>query len=286
MHLVTEQFGAELVAPAVLRLALPTPTLPPATTTNHYILGAPDAVLVDPAAPAFRDQAILLRLINQLRDDHGVHVRQLLLTHHHGDHVGAAVALAERLNLPIAAHRLTAQRLQGIVPVDVLIEDGQKIAEDPDGCWQALHTPGHAPGHLILHHAEHALVIAGDLVAGQGTIAIDPTDGDMGQYLESLQRVHVLSPKRIAPAHGPVLDDATGVLSFYMAHRRARESKVLQSLSQQWQPADALLPMAYADVSRLQWPFALRSLQSHLLHLAQLGLAQTQDGRWRRAPES
>ncbi|MSP92083.1 MAG: MBL fold metallo-hydrolase [Myxococcales bacterium] len=282
-HAVDQLSGASIEAPGLIRVPLPTPTLPPATTTNHWIVGHRRAVLVDPATPhpAARDRLCgLLAALNRL----GTPIGGLLLTHHHDDHVGAALDLRRRLDLPVLAHPATAERLRGRIPVDIEVHDGQVVAEDADGTtWTALHTPGHAPGHLVLAHSRSGVVVAGDLVAGEGTILIDPRDGRMADYLASLTRVAALKPTLLAPAHGPVLTDAVGVLAHYRRHRLQREARIAAALPANWTAPDALLPAAYGDVSRLLWPIALRSLLAHLEHLREQGRATEQAGRWRAA---
>jgi glyoxylase-like metal-dependent hydrolase (beta-lactamase superfamily II) len=279
---IADRAGAEVVAPGLLRLALATPTLPPATTTNHYIVGMARALLVDPSAPARLDQDRLATLLQLLSDDLGYRFQALLLTHHHRDHVGAATVLAARLSLPIWAHAATADRLAGEIDVDHRIEDQDIVAEDAGGSWRAVHTPGHAPGHLVLWHEGDRGMVAGDMVAGEGTILIDPRDGHMGQYLASLQRMTDLRPTYLAPAHGPVLRDAAQVLAFYREHRMAREARILAALPREWTKPEDLLATAYADVSRLVWAIALRSMLAHLQHLAEGGAAEPRAGWWRR----
>lgn len=274
--------GAELVDPGLIRLPLPTPTLPPATTTNHYFAGNLQTLLVDPATPDRRGLDRLVALAQALAGA-GWRLQGLLLTHHHGDHVAAAGPLAQRLGLPVLAHALTAERLAGTLNVDRQIQDGEAVATDRDGArWLALHTPGHAPGHLVLINERRRGVVAGDMVAGEGTILVDPRDGSMAEYLDSLMRIATLQPAYLAPAHGPVLHDAQAVLAYYRKHRLEREARVLQALPPTWTAPDALLPTAYADVSRLAWPLALRSILAHLEHLAQQGQAERQGDLWRR----
>jgi glyoxylase-like metal-dependent hydrolase (beta-lactamase superfamily II) len=261
---------------------LPTPTLPPATTTNHYVVGQRRAVLVDPSTPLRTAQDRLCELLAELHRS-GWRLEGLLLTHHHDDHTGAAAVLAQRLELPILAHARTAERLQGRVRIDRLVQDSDIVAEDADGSvWRALFTPGHAPGHIALVHDVNKAVVAGDMVAGEGTILIDPRDGNMGQYLASLQKLAALEPLLLAPAHGPVIADALGTLRHYHAHRLEREGKVLAALPPTPTDPDALLPAAYGDVARLVWPIALRSLLAHLEHLQEQGLAVRVDDQWRR----
>lgn len=266
--------------PGLVRLSLPTPTLPPATTTNHWLVGWHPMVVVDPATPDKRAQARLGDLVNAARAA-GAQPQALLLTHHHLDHSGAAADLGLALGLPVICHAQTAPLLAAEIAVARLVAEGEVIARNADGApWIALHTPGHAPGHLVLHQPQSGWVVAGDLVAGTGTILVDPRDGDMGQYLASLARVEALQPAALAPAHGPVLTDAVAVLRHYQAHRREREQKILSGLSLSPHQAADLLPIAYADVPRLVWPLALRAMEAHLLHLQQQGLARATPSGW------
>ncbi len=279
--------GAEPVAPGVIRFALPTPTLPPATTTNHILLGPQRAIVVDPASPHPEGRARLVALCRALERDAGWSFASALPTHHHRDHFAAAATLRDALGVEVVGHARTAALLGGSLTFDRLVDEGAWVggsgatsAEDPG--WQAWWTPGHAPGHLALVHGSAAAIV-GDLVAGEGTILIDPSDGDMGLYLASLQRLLDLAPPWLIPAHGPVLRPGAEVLDRTIRHRRAREAKVLAALTTQLQAEDALLPTAYDDTPRRVWPLALRSLRSHLWHLHAQGLAHAESGRWRRA---
>jgi ribonuclease/clavin/mitogillin len=156
-------------------------------------------------------------------------VAAILLTHHHRDHTGFAAALRERTGAPIHAHAATAERVD--FPVDVLLADGAEVDLDDGFVISAMHTPGHAPGHLVYSERRTGLVYAGDMVAGVGTILIDPEDdGDMIAYLASLERIAAAGPVALVPAHGPVLDDPQGLLRRYRAHRLMREDRVLAAI--------------------------------------------------------
>ncbi|MGD8606659.1 MAG: MBL fold metallo-hydrolase, partial [Myxococcales bacterium] len=175
------------VAPTIQMLPVRTPTLPPATHTNTFVVGTGEAVLVEPATPYRDEQDVMVEWVQSTRL-RGVEPVAILATHHHPDHVGGAVALRERLQLPLWVHAMTAKRLDGIVEVDRLIQDGERIELEGSvpTALTALHTPGHAPGHLCFIDAASGMMIAGDMVASVGTIIVEPTDGDMLLYIESL----------------------------------------------------------------------------------------------------
>jgi ribonuclease/clavin/mitogillin len=258
------------VAPGIRVLALRTPTLPPAVHTNVYLVGpeAGPVAVIDPGSPYPDQQAALDLVLARLPP------AAILLTHHHGDHVGGAAALAERWSLPIAAHAATARRLAGRVAVTQLLEDGE-----PAYGASAIFTPGHAEGHLCF--AVGDATIAGDMVAGVGTILIDPSEGDMAVYLASLERLRARPPMMLLPAHGPVIADGHGKLSEYLAHRRKRESLVAAALGDAPRTLAELVVEAYRDTPDVAWRLAERSLLAHLVKLAREDRAiQHGDGRW------
>lgn len=250
------------LSPVLRCLTQESATLPPARATMTCLAGS---VLVDPGSALSGE----LERLRQALDEFPV--SEVLLTHHHPDHVAGALA-ARSWGLPLAAHPETARRLS--FAVDRLVEEGERW-----GDWVALHTPGHAPGHLSLWHQGRGLLLAGDLTAGYGTILIDPEDGgDMAVYLTSLERIRALSPRLIVSAHGPPFGPGSDLPGKLLAHRLERERKVLQALPGS---LPELLGRAYADVQGPAAELARRSLLAHLLKLEREGRAVRQGNAWR-----
>lgn len=258
----------------LILVPLRTPTLPPATHTNCLLLGDDELWVVDPGSPWPEEQKILRDTLDRLESE-GRKAVGVLLTHHHIDHVAGAQALG----LPIAAHRETASKLD--FPVQRLVEDGELFAAGPRG-WRALHLPGHTRGHLCLIEEGSGAVVAGDLVSGLGTVIIDPPEGDMADYLASLDRLLEKKPGAIYPAHGPVIPGGAARLAQYKVHRNEREQLVLAALSETARPPAELVPAAYPDVKPEMYPYAERSLLAHLYKLVREGRAVQEATSFRR----
>ena len=254
-----------------------TPTLPPATHTNSYALGGREVVLVEPATPYADEQREWLAWARGLVS-RGRTLVAIFATHHHEDHVGGLEVLARELDVPVWAHDLTVERLppQTRALVTRRVADGDAIVLDgprPES-WRALHTPGHAPGHVCLFEEQTRTVVVGDMVASVGTILIAPGDGDMKVYLEQLERLAGLDARLALPAHGEPVDEPTALFRKYIAHRLAREAKVLEAVRSTGAAggdAAALVPEAYADTPVHLWPIARLSLEMHLEKLEREG---------------
>src|SRR5229473_1213622 len=229
----------------VVVVPLRTPTLPPATHTNCLLLGDEELWVVDPGSPYPEEQATLERTL-ALLDEEGRRAVGILLTHHHLDHVGGAAELARKLSLPLAATAQTAELLD--FRVDRVLRDGDALQVGPRS-WKCLHLPGHTRGHLCLLEEGSGAVAAGDLVAGVGTVIVDPPEGDMLDYLASLRRLLQLGPGVIYPAHGPVVPAGADKLRGYLAHRLEREERVVLALRELGSATPGqLVPPSYPDV--------------------------------------
>ena len=260
--------------PGVILLPLLTPTLPPATHTNAYLLGRSELVLVDPATPIESEIDRLLRALRAVREQ-GRRITAIWLTHHHPDHIGAVEAVRRVLDVPVCAHRLDASPLerQGI-RVDRELRDGQRVelAGDPPFLLRVLHTPGHTRGHLCFYDETHGSLIAGDLASTLSTIVILPPEGDMGTYLESLDKALGLAPRLLCPAHGPPARDAVRTLEKLKRHRLEREQQVLDAWNRGLRDPAAMTAEIYAETPKAIHPVAERQLRAHLERLRRLGM--------------
>jgi len=253
---------------------LRTPTLPPATHTNCYVIGTDELIVIDPATPYDDERQALCDALDS-RISEGATFSEIWLTHHHGDHVGAASFLSKRYGVPIAAHKTTAQLLEGICDVEVFLEDGEcrTLKGALPRVLECVFTPGHAPGHLCFYERETKTLIAGDMVASTGTILIDPSEGDMTAYLASLERLRGLGARLLLPAHGFAVSDPEALLKHYIEHRLRREAMVLAALTTRPQSLSQLVKQVYADTPVFLHGLAERSLLSHLVKLEADALA-------------
>lgn len=264
----------ERVSAHIERIALPSPTLPPATTTNAWVLGEDDVLVIDPGCPWPEGQAALRRALA------GRRVRAVLLTHHHPDHVGGLDALLADTGAPAYAHPLTAQALgrSDLRP----LRDGEAILVEGHR-WRALHTPGHAVGHLCLWSEAESAVVAGDMVAGEGTIILAPPDADLAAFMAGLARLAALEPTWALPAHGPALTPGGDVFRMNMAHRAARTEALLAALRAEAQAPAALVSAVYGLLPPAVQPLAEVQLHAHLRFLVQEGRAEERAEGWARA---
>jgi glyoxylase-like metal-dependent hydrolase (beta-lactamase superfamily II) len=134
---------------------------------------------------------------------------------------------------------------------------------------QVLHTPGHAANHLCLVLREDGLLFSGDHILNGSTTVVDPPDGDMTAYLDSLDLLAAaceeLAIGFILPAHGFVLGQAADAVAMLKAHRLRREAKIVKVMQSHPEGTmDDWVALAYDDVPPRMWPVAKRSLLAHV----------------------
>ena len=248
----------------------PNPNIMTLDGTNTWVLREPGArrcVVVDPG-PEITSH---LDTVAQLADE----VSVVLLTHGHLDHSESARTFAERMGCGVRALD-PQQRLgsEGLGDGDVVSVDGLEV--------RVVGTPGHTSDSLSFVLPAERAVLTGDTVLGRGTTVVAHPDGQLGAYLDSLHRLRGLAEAQdvfaVWPGHGPVIDDALGVLDYYLAHRKERLEQVREALRElERQPtAEGLatdeLPrlvveMVYADVDPVLWGAAELSVRAQLAYL-------------------
>lgn len=273
-------FGPELprlaeLAPGVRRLLAPNPSMMTGPGTNTYLFGVSEIAVVDPG-PASEDH------IDAIVETAGARIRWVLATHTHPDHSPGAALLAARtgaqvLGLPAPEHGPQDETFQ---PTR-LLHDGDSL-ETAEFALEAVHTPGHASNHLCFRHDRSNWLVTGDHVIDGSTVVINPPDGNMNDYIESLRRLKAMDCAALLPGHGDRIDDPARAIDWIVEHRLLRESRVLAALSKHpGLTSHELVPYVYQDVSAHLFPLAERSLLAHLLKLEHDGAAESSGERWR-----
>ena len=236
-----------------------------------YLIGGDRPVLIDAGVgnPPHLDA------IDAAVGDRQLH---LVVTHAHSDHISGAPAIRERRPATRLSKMPWPERDRDLPWQPVA--DGDVIATG-EGNLQVIHTPGHAPDHVCLWHAESRTVFVGDMLV-QGTTVMIPAShrGSLVEYLQSLARLLALSPARALPAHGPVIDDPPALIRHYIEHRAQRESQVQTALRDGAGTIDDLLSRIYPALQPALEPMARESLLAHLIKLEHEGQVQRAEGRW------
>jgi endoribonuclease LACTB2 len=266
-----------------------TPTKPPATHTNCYLIYTSESLLViDPGSPYEEEQQALHSAIGELLDQ-GRTLSSILLTHVHPDHVGGVKALRQQFGpVKVAANEFTAAALPDI-PIDSLLvdEDVIRLSGDPEIALRVLHTPGHARGHLCLHDARTGTLISGDNIVGLGSVLIDPPEGNMSDYLASLKRVRAIPDLSVIfGGHGPAMASPYTRINEYITHRLEREAKILAAVRAGAVTPQQIVALVYTDVSPKAHGMAERAVLAHLEKLEADGLVTGEGEGWRSVPET
>lgn len=259
---------AAVLSPLVRVVLAPNPGPLTGPGTNTYIVGAERTLVVDPGAA---DVGFVDSVCNAAGD-----VEAILVTHRHPDHVGGAAALVERTEAPV---RALGSASAGGVPVAPL-QDGE-VLEVPGVRLRAMGTPGHAHDHVCYLLEQERALFSGDLVLGEGTSLIDPPDGDMASYLDSLSRMGRLRVDRIYPGHFSPLREPE-VFERYIEHRIERESRVLRAIPPGGATLEEIAARAYDDTPRDMHPYAKRSALAHLEMLVADGRVGRAGDVWQR----
>jgi ribonuclease/clavin/mitogillin len=260
-----------LFAHGVEVVPIKTATLPPADHTNCYLVGDPEGefIIVDPAIRMREDLEALAAAVER----HQGTPIAVAYTHTHSDHLGDEGLLKEAFDLPVWASEECSREIR----IDRILHDNEILHLGLQQ-WTVLHTPGHHPGHLCF--ISEAGLVAGDMVAGVGTILIPPYSGEMWTYLEQLERLKSYNPHLIFPSHGPVIAQPEKIFTRYIEHRTLRHKRVLEAIHQGHTSIDSITEFAYNDTPDAHPGLARDQTLSHLLSLEREGKITQRSQRW------
>jgi glyoxylase-like metal-dependent hydrolase (beta-lactamase superfamily II) len=272
-------FGPELprfaeLAPGIRRLLAPNPSMMTGPGTNTYLFGTSDIAVIDPG-PDIEEH------IERIVQTASAEIRWILVTHTHPDHSPATMPLAKRTGAEVLGIPAPPSGPQDrTFSPDRVLADGE-VLETSEFRLEAVHTPGHASNHLCYLHAETDWLVTGDHVIDGSTVVINPPDGDMKNYIQSLRRLKNMNSGALLPGHGEQIDDPVRAIDWIIDHRLEREAKVLAALrANPSLSSQDLVPHVYQDVSEHLYRLAERSLLAHLLKLEADGIADQANGTW------
>ncbi len=242
--------------------------------TNTWLLAEPGSarcVVVDPGPKSKKHLSAVVAAAEE--DDR--QITRILLTHGHVDHSAGAKLLSELTGAPVAAldpkYRLGDE---GLHDGDVVALDGLEL--------RVLATPGHSADHLCFILPAESAVLTGDHVLGRGTTVVAHPDGRMGPYLDSLRRLAEVGATTLLPGHGPLIEDAAGVIAYYIAHRAEREQQVIAALSAGAVTPKEIVEIVYVDVDRKLHKAAEMSVRAQLELLVETGRVAVDAGERHR----
>ena len=264
----------------VQRLTAPNPGAMTGPGTNSYIVGdaATGYLVIDPGP---NDAAHIDRLWRATEGN----IRMIVCTHSHADHSPGAAplqALCKQKPPILGLSSAPTARSSARFAAERELRDGERLVlsgttaegEPVSHTLRAIHTPGHAANHLCLVLEEDGLLFSGDHILNGSTTVVDPPDGDMNAYLDSLDKLDAACEAGgidfILPAHGHVIGSARSAIAQLKAHRLKREAKIAAAMQRLPQGTpDDWLPLAYDDVPERMWPVAARSLAAHVARIRQ-----------------
>ena len=265
-----------ILHPGIVMVPLRTETLAPATHTNAAVIGDAEIVIVDPGTADSGELEALYEVVDGATA-RGGKVTAVLLTHRHKDHVSGADAVRARYGAPVWGHGLISDRVR----LDRELRDGDRIELKGPHRRRvlALHTPGHSRSHIAFFEERSRTLCAGDLVSTLGTVVVDPPDGNMSDYLRSLDRLRELQATALIPGHGPPSRGVGHLLAALLEHRRMREARILSALKGGPMTEEALREEVYRDTPGAPPALAARTLEAHLERLVEEGRIRKDSGR-------
>ncbi|HJW42745.1 MAG TPA: MBL fold metallo-hydrolase [Rhizomicrobium sp.] len=243
--------------------------------TGVYIVGGKDVAVIDPGPDLPEHIQALKRVLD------GRRVTHILVTHCHSDHSPAARPLKEWSGAKTYAFgphgsghddgeaKVEAGGDMDFVP-DIRVKDAE-IVKGTGFTFECVHTPGHTSNHMCYALKEEKALFTGDHIMGWSTTVVTPPDGDMADYIASVEKLERRDDRALYPTHGAPVTDPKPFLAAYREHRLDREHQVLASIAAGRNTIPAMVAHMYADVDKRLHPAASRSVLAHLIKLEHEG---------------
>jgi len=241
--------------------------------TNQYVVGKESGLVID---VALGDDGNMDGILEQAEAMGIKKIEKILLTHIHSDHCGGALALRKRCGAKLGIHR---SRKGYLGSEDFQYDDNDRISFG-DGELHVLHTPGHESGHCCFYEGADKVLFSGDNILGYGTAVIHPPDGNMTDYMKTLERLLGFDISLILPGHGPMIGKPEAKIREYLKHRIEREQQVLTALRSGRNTTGDITETIYVDVSAPLKRVAEFSVLAHLEKLMREGRVKREGDRY------
>ncbi|MCW3798241.1 MBL fold metallo-hydrolase [Sphingomonas sp. BN140010] len=266
--------------PGVARLLAPNPTPYTFTGTQVHLVGRDELAVIDPGPADAAHIDALVRAIG------GRPVAAILVTHTHKDHSPGARPLSATTGAPVVGcaplviEGGTEAGFDHLYAPDRVLADGESVVVD-SRTLTAVHTPGHTSNHLCFADEAAGILFSGDHVMGWSTSVVIPPDGDMGDYVRSLEKLRGRTQDRIYyPAHGEPVAEPQRLVRGMIGHRLQRERQILRRVEAGDRTVERIVAAAYPGLDPRLVPAAGASVLAHLLELAKRGLVSHADEQW------
>ena len=241
--------------------------------TGTFIVGTGKVAIIDPG-PDLAEH--IDALLDAVRSETVTH---LLVTHTHQDHSPASAVVKQVTGAPTYAY---GPHGAGKLERGVQVEEGGDMDFVPDHVvrhgdviegdgfsFECVYTPGHTSNHMCFAYREQKALFSGDHVMGWSTTVVSPPDGDMADYMASLQLLLTRDDELYCPTHGPAITDPKPFVREYMAHRLQREEQIVECLRDGVGSIAQMVPLMYRDLPHTMYPAAARSVFATVIYLVQ-----------------